>query len=191
MSDHPRHPDDLAPLSDLELVGDAQRLYPLVGAERETAKRCVGVVLLSHRDMVRAVVAAKVPREHVDEVESAVFMRFSRKVFSGDAITNPVGLLLRMAQFERASFHERRGEAEASLGDWDDATPDPALDDLAVDAGVEELLAPLNGRQRDVVWQRIVEGRSSAEVAAEQGTTPGNIDVIVHRALAKMREAAT
>jgi DNA-directed RNA polymerase specialized sigma24 family protein len=189
--DHPRHPDDLAPLSDLELVADAQRLYPLAGAERETAKRCVGVVLLRHRDMVRAVVAAKVPREHVDEVESSVFMRFSRKVFIGDQITNPVGLLLRMAQFERASFHERRGEPEASLGEWDGPTPDPALDGPAVDAGVEELLAPLNGRQREVVWQRIVEGRSSAEVANEHGTTPGNVDVIVHRALAKMREAAT
>lgn len=33
---------------------------------------------------------------------------------------------------------------------------DPSLDGLAVDAGVEELLAPMNGRQREVVWQRIV-----------------------------------
>lgn len=191
MPDHPRHPDDLAPLSELELVREAQRLYPMVGAERETAKRCVGVVLARSRDMVRAVVAAKVPREHVDEVQSEVFMRFSRKVFGGGHITNPVGLLLRMAQFARADFHAGRGEPEVSLGEWDSAQHDPSLDGLAVDAGVEELLAPLNGRQRDVVWQRIVEGRSSAEVAAEQGTTPGNIDVIVHRALTRMREAAT
>jgi DNA-directed RNA polymerase specialized sigma24 family protein len=39
------------------------------------------------------------------------------------------------------------------------------------------------------VWQRIIEGRSSAEVAAKLNTTAGNIDVIVHRALATMREA--
>ena len=54
---------------------------------------------------------------------------------------------------------------------------------------MDELLAPLNQRQRDAVWGRIVEGRSSAEVAAMLDTTPGNIDVMVHRALAKMRQA--
>ena len=58
-----------------------------------------------------------------------------------------------------------------------------------VRAAVDDLLAPLGDRQRDVVWLRIIEGRSSAEVAAMLGTTAGNVDVIVHRALSRMREA--
>ena len=156
---------------------------------RETARRCVGLVVLRHRDLVRSVIAAKVPPGAIDDVESDVLLRFSRKVYSGDEITNPVGLLLRMAIFCRADFHANRPATETSLGEWDAASDDAALDDLAVSAAVDELLAPLGDRQRDVVWQRIIEGRSSAEVAAMLETTAGNIDVIVHRALARMREA--
>ena len=57
--------------------------------------------------------------------------------------------------------------------------------------GRELLLRRSTDRQREIVWNRVVQGRPSAEVAAMLGTTPGNIDVIVHRALAKMREAVT
>jgi RNA polymerase sigma factor (sigma-70 family) len=158
---HPHRFDDLIPRDDLALVRLAQASLAEGEPGRETARRCVGLVLL----------------------------RFSRKVYSGDEITNPVGLLVRMAMFCRADFHANRPAPESSLGDWDDASADAALDDLVVTAAVDELLAPLGDRQRDVVWQRIIEGRSSAEVAAMLETTPGNIDVIVHRALARMREA--
>ena len=135
------------------------------------------------------VIAAKVPPGAIDDVESDVLLRFSRKVYSGDEVTNPVGLLLRMATFCRADFHANRPATESSLGEWDAASDDAALDDLAVSAAVDDLLAPLGDRQRDVVWLRIIEGRSSAEVAAMLETTAGNIDVIVHRALSRMREA--
>jgi DNA-directed RNA polymerase specialized sigma24 family protein len=188
----PPHPylfDQLAPLDDLALVRLAQSSFADGDPGRETAKRCVGLVVLRHRDLVRSVIAAKVPPGAIDDVESDVLLRFSRKAYSGDEITNPVGLLLRMAVFCRADFHANRPATESSLGDWDDASDDPALDDIAVSAAVADLLAPLGDRQRDVVWQRIIEGRSSAEVAAMLETTAGNVDVILHRALAGMREA--
>ena len=186
---HPYRFDDLTPRDDLALVRLAQASLPEGEPGRETARRCVGLVVLRQRDLVRVVIAAKLPPGAVDDVESEVLLRFSRKVYSGDEITNPVGLLVRMAMFCRADFHANRPAPESSLGDWDDASPDAALDDLVVTAAVDELLAPLGDRQRDVVWQRIIEGRSSAEVATMLETTPGNIDVIVHRALARMREA--
>jgi RNA polymerase sigma factor (sigma-70 family) len=75
------------------------------------------------------------------------------------------------------------------LGEWDAASHDAALDEIAVSAAVADLLAPLGDRHREVVWQRIIEGRSSAELAEMLETTAGNIDVILHRALARMREA--
>jgi DNA-directed RNA polymerase specialized sigma24 family protein len=181
---HPYLFDQLALLDDLALVRLAQASLSEGDSGRETAKRCVGLVVLRQRDLVRAVIAAKVPPGAIDDVESDVLLRFSRKVYSGDEITNPVGLLLRMATFCRADFHANRPATELSLGEWDAACDDAALDDLAVSAAIEELLAPLGDRQRDAVWLRIIEGRSSAEVA-----TAGNIDVIVHRALARMREA--
>lgn len=189
MPPHPHRFDDLTPRDDLALVRLAQASLAEGEPGRETARRCVGLVVLRQRDLVRVVISAKLPPGAVDDVESEVLLRFSRKVYSGDEITNPVGLLVRMAMFCRADFHANRPAPESSLGDWDDASADAALDDLVVTAAVDELLAPLGDRQRDVVWQRIIEGRSSAEVAAMLETTPGNIDVIVHRALARMREA--
>ena len=186
---HPHRFDDLALLDDLALVRLAQSSLADGDPGCETAKRCVGLVVLRHRDLVRSVIAAKVPPGAVDDVESDVWLRFSRKAYSGDEITNPVGLLLRMAVYCRADFHANRPATDSSLGEWDAASDDPALDDIAVSAAVADLLAPLGDRQRDVVWQRIIEGRSSAEVAAMLETTAGNIDVILHRALAGMREA--
>jgi RNA polymerase sigma factor (sigma-70 family) len=186
---HPHRFDQLTPLGDLALVRLASTALSEGDPGRETAKRCVGLVVLRHRDLVRSVIAAKVQPGAVDDVESDVWLRFSRKAYSGDEITNPVGLLLRMAVFCRADFHANRPSTESSLADWDDASDDPALDEIAVSAAVADLLAPLGDRQRDVVWQRIIEGRSSAEVAAMLETTAGNIDVILHRALAGMREA--
>jgi DNA-directed RNA polymerase specialized sigma24 family protein len=186
---HPHRFDDLAPLDDLALVRLAQSSLADGDSGCETAKRCVGLVVLRHRDLVRSVIAAKVPPGAIDDVESDVWLRFSRKAYSGDKITNPVGLLLRMAVYCRADFHANRPATDSSLGEWDAASDDPALDDIAVSAAVADLLAPLGDRQRDVVWQRIIEGRSSAEVAAMLETTAGNIDVILHRALAGMREA--
>ncbi len=188
----PHHPylfDQLASLDDLALVRLARVSLDDGDPGRETAKRCVGLVILRQRDLVRSVIAAKVPPGAIDDVESDLWLRFSRKVYRGDEVTNPVGLLVRMAMFCRADFHANRPATESSLGEWDAASDDAALDDLAVTAAVEELLAPLGDRQRDAVWLRIIEGRSSAEVAAMLETTAGNIDVIVHRALARMREA--
>jgi RNA polymerase sigma factor (sigma-70 family) len=186
---HPHRFDELAVLDDLALVRLARWWLADGDAGRETAKRCVGLVVLRHRDLVRSVIAAKVPPGAIDDVESDVLLRFSRKAYSGDEITNPVGLLLRMAIFCRADFHANRPPTEPSLGDRDAASDDAALEDIAVSAAVTDLLAPLGDRQRDVVWQRIIEGRSSAEVAAMLETTSGNIDVILHRALGRMREA--
>jgi RNA polymerase sigma factor (sigma-70 family) len=187
---HPRHPDDLALLGDAELVQLAQHCLAGDPAHQETAQRCMSMVVLRRRGLVRTVIAAKVPPGAVDEVESDVLLRFATKVYSGAAISNPAGLLVRMATFARADYLEGRRDGDVPIEAWDGAADDPELDAGATEAAVEELLAPLTDRQREAVLKRIVEGRSSAEVAAMLETSPGNIDVIVHRALAKMREAA-
>lgn len=50
-------------------------------------------------------------------------------------------------------------------------------------------LAPLSGRERQVMSETLTCGRSADEIAALVGTTPANIRVLRHRALAKMRAA--
>jgi len=189
--DHPRHPDDLATLDNVALVQLAQRCLGGGAPERETAQRCVAVVTIRHRGLIRGVIAAKVPRAAVDEVESDVLLRFATKVYSGAAIVNPAGLLVRMATFARAGYLERQTDGLVSSEPWDGAADDSDLDAAEVAAAVRELLAPLTDRQREIVWKRIVDGHPSAEVAVMLGTTPGNIDVIVHRALSRMRKAAS
>ena len=96
-----------------------------------------------------------------------------------------------MATFARADYLDRQtdGRCRSRRG-----TAPPTIRTWTLPRSTQpsaSCSAPLDERQREIVWKRIVEGRPSAEVAAMLGTTPGNIDVIVHRALAKMREAAT
>jgi DNA-directed RNA polymerase specialized sigma24 family protein len=189
--EHPRHPDDLARLEDGELILLAQKLAAQGAAEQETARRCLGVVVVRSRPLVRAVIAAKVPAAVVDDLESDVLVRFARKVHSGTEVTNPTGLMLRMAQFVRADYLDGRRGSEMPLEEWDASADDDRLERLTVEAAVEELLAPLSDRQRSILCQRVIDELSSAEVGRANNTSPGNIDVIVHRSLARMRKAAS
>jgi RNA polymerase sigma-70 factor (ECF subfamily) len=50
-------------------------------------------------------------------------------------------------------------------------------------------MAPLSGRERQVMSETLTSGRTADEIAALVGTTPANIRVLRHRALAKMRAA--
>lgn len=193
MSAHPRSVPDLDLLDDAALTSLAHA--SLAGstdrAARETASRCVGLLAARHRELVRGVIATKVPAVYVDDVESTVFARFAAAVYSGRPVHNPAGLLVKIAKFARADYHDRRRSDTTPLEDWDDAQLDPELEQMATDAAVEELLAPLSERQREAVCRRLLDDETSAEVASRLHTTPGNIDVIVHRALHKLREAAT
>ena len=189
MPDHPRSPQELRALDDVELVRLARGCACGGPPERETASRALAVVVLRRQGVLRAVIAGGAPRDVVDDLEAQVWARFTKRVYSGSELTNPVGLLMRMAQRVRADHFAGRKVTEP-LEDQDAGADDPAIDQLATAQCVEELLARLSDRQREVVRLRIIEGRSSAEVAQLQGTTPGNIDVIVHRALARLREEA-
>jgi len=190
VSDDPRSVDALSTLDDAALAVLARNSLAGGDAERETARRCVGLLVARHRGLVRAVIAAKVPLVDVDDVESSVLARFAAAIYTGERpIQNPAGLLVRIAKWARADYHASRRPPDLPIEEWDDAEVDAALDGSADEAAIEELLAPLSERQREVVCRRVLDGDSSAEVATRLGTTPGNIDVILHRALARIREA--
>ena len=186
MPHHPASPEDLVQLDDVELVRRAQA-PAATDAERETARRCLAVVRVRHSETIRAVIAAKVPLDAVADLESDVSVRFCTTVHRGHEIRNPAGLLVRIAQRVRADYLDGRQPA-ATLDGWDYGFDDPELEEAANEQAAEELLAPLSQRQREVVWLRIVEGRSGDEVAAMLDTSRGNIDVILHRALRRLQE---
>jgi RNA polymerase sigma factor (sigma-70 family) len=190
----PRHPytvSDLAPLGDVDLVRLARECAREEGAAHETSKRAIAVVLVRHRSLIRSSIAAKVPADAIDDLVSEVHVRFVRRVYAGGEVLNAPGLLMRMAQRVRADFLEgRKRQAPVASDDGEAGADDPALEDAAITESLEQMLAVLSERQREVVWQRIIEGKSSAEVAERLNTSPGNIDVILHRALKVMREQA-
>jgi RNA polymerase sigma factor (sigma-70 family) len=173
-------------MSDAELVAHARKHPP--GAQ--TAKLCVALVYERRRALVRAVCAAKAPIDVVDDLESQVYVRFVRAVYTQTApMQNPSGLLVKMARNVIAThFEKRRGDA-APYGEMPETG---ALDDRYAEAEtseyVEQLLSSLSPVQREVVWARVMEGRSSADIGARLEKTAGNVDVIFFRALDKLRE---
>ena len=176
--------DDLQRLSDAELVAFAREQSPLDPVARESAKRAVALVCLRHSGALRAQCAAKANRKDVDDLEILVFERFVKVVYTKtEPMTNPGGMLHVMAQRVIANHHDRKAPDHASLDAVaDHGALDGGYDQLAGDEYVESLLGQLTEKQRAVVVMKACEGRPSSEIAEHLGTSPGNVDVMYHRA---------
>jgi RNA polymerase sigma factor (sigma-70 family) len=182
--------DALRVMSDADLVAHARECHAEGEPGLETAKRCVALVFERHRGLVRAIVALKTPIDMVDDLESAVYERFVRVVYLGaKPIDRPAGLLVVMAQKVVATYYGRRKPDGVPLDDAADLGYDEdGYDAVAAEEIAGQLLSVLDARQRDVVWGRVWEGLTSAEIAERLDTTPGNVDVIFFRAMRRLRE---
>ncbi len=190
MDGRPTPHAELERLSDAELVAHARERFPDGAPGLRTAKLCVALIFERRRALVRTLCAAKAPSPVVDDLESQVYERFVRAVYTQTApIQNPSGLLVKMARNVIASHFEKgRGDA-IPIGELPDVpAADGGLEDVGMVEAVDEILAALSPRQREVVWGRVMEGQSSAEIAERLGTTPGNVDVIFFRAMRTLRE---
>jgi RNA polymerase sigma factor (sigma-70 family) len=173
-------------MSDAELVAHAREH----SAGAETAKLCVALVFERRRALVRAVCAAKAPVDVVDDLESQVYLRFVRVVYTQTTpMQNPSGLLVKMARNVIASHFEKYGGEAVPRGDMPEiGAMDDAYSEAETSEYIEQLLSNITPAQREVVWARVMEGRSSAEIGAQLEKTAGNVDVIFFRALEKLRE---
>jgi RNA polymerase sigma factor (sigma-70 family) len=176
-------------MSDAVLVAHARERLPDGAAGLETAQLCVALLFVRRRALVRAHCAAKTPPGAVDDLEQLVYERFVRAVYTQTApMLNPSGLLVKMTRNVIASFLQK---ARTDAVPHDDLPETGESDDGYHDAEaaeiVEQLLAVLTPRQREVVWSKVMEGRSSAEIAERLEITTGNVDVIYFRALDKLR----
>jgi RNA polymerase sigma factor (sigma-70 family) len=177
-------------MSDAELVAHARERFAGGDGGRETAKLCVALVYERSRGLVRAYCAARAPRGVVDDLEQLVYERFVRAAYTQTApMVNPSGLLVKMTRNVIASYFEKASTDPVPHDDVPEiAVLDDGYDEAAVSESVEQLLSGLTPRQRDVVWDRVMAGRSSAEIAERLETTAGNVDVIFFRAMRKLRE---
>ncbi len=189
-SERPTSFEALRGKSDAELVAHARRYHAEGEAGLETAKRCVALVFERNRGLVRTVCAAKAPIDVVDDLESAVYERFVRVVYlRAKRIERPAGLLVVMAERVVATHYGRRKPSGAPL----DEAPEPAFeedgyDEVAAEEIAAQLLSVLSERQREVVWGRLWQNLSSAEIGERLETTAGNVDVIFFRAMRRLRE---
>jgi RNA polymerase sigma factor (sigma-70 family) len=181
---------ELERMSDAELVAHARERFADGEAGLETARLCVALVFERRIGLVRGHCAAKAPPGIVDDLASLVYERFVRAVYTQTApMVNPSGLLVKMTRNVIASHFAKPRTDAVSHDDLPDVgLADDAYDEAEVAESVERLLSVLTRRQREVVWERVMEGRSSAEIAARLETTAGNVDVIFFRAMRKLRE---
>jgi RNA polymerase sigma factor (sigma-70 family) len=177
-------------MSDTQLVAHARECYLDGDAGLETAKRCVALVYERWKGLVRSACAAKAPPDAVDDLEAMVYDRFVRVVYlRTKPIERPAGLLVHIAGKVVATFYGRRKPAGIPLDDVADPVfEEDGYDEVAAEEVADQLLSALNERQREVVWGRLWEGLTSAEIAERLETTPGNVDVIFFRAMRRLRE---
>jgi RNA polymerase sigma-70 factor, ECF subfamily len=69
-----------------------------------------------------------------------------------------------------------------------DPSPDERIVDAEQQESLQSLISTLNEDQRDVVRLRILEGRSTEEVAGMMGRTPNAIRQLQYRALTTLRQ---
>jgi RNA polymerase sigma factor (sigma-70 family) len=181
---------ELQALDDAELVARARACHTAGAAGPETAKRCLALVFERHRDLVRVTCARNAPRAAVDDLEMSTYAGFLRTVYGGRTpIATPAGLLVVIARRVVADFHAGRPpeQLEPDPERLRDAPDD--VDELA-ELAFADMLAPLDERQREVVTLRVRDGLPAAQVGELLGISAGNVHVILHRALARLREEA-
>lgn len=83
---------------------------------------------------------------------------------------------------------QRRARLLVEFGDALAPLPEPAPAPPPEGARLAECLRRLRGRARTVIVLTFYAERSSEEIARELGTSPGNVRVLRHRALARPHE---
>jgi RNA polymerase sigma-70 factor (ECF subfamily) len=107
------------------------------------------------------------------------------------AVENPAHLdRFVLGTCRNAAIRMREGDARVDLrpsGEIDLGAIELDVETIAVDA-LFRCFAALDERPRIVVQLTFHEDRSAEEIASALGTTPGNVRVLRHRAIAQLRE---
>jgi RNA polymerase sigma-70 factor, ECF subfamily len=131
-----------------------------------------------------------------DDISGEVWLAVTRCLprFRGD-VDGFEALVFTIAR-RRISDHRRRrarrrtdAVANESLVEWegDHETENEALEQLRTRATLEVLVSTLSPAQLDVVVLRVIHGLPVEQVATMLGRSPGNVRIIQHRALKRLR----
>jgi RNA polymerase sigma-70 factor (ECF subfamily) len=167
-------PDDLSALMRSARRGDDQAY-----------RRLLVLVSVRLRTVVRRGLAAagRGPADSEDIVQEALLaIHLKRETWDEQRPIEP--WLRAIAQYKLADHLRRRGYRDhVNIDDWADS-PQVAVEEAAPAAvDSRRLLASLPERQRRIVEQISLEGRSAADVGSRLGMSEGAVRVALHRAL--------
>ena len=129
--------------------------------------------------------------EEADELLQATWVRAfeKRRTYSGAG--SLIGWLFTICRTVGTAHAERR-VAERRLRDLGEDVRSPLATDAQAEAAdlrraIFEAVLDLPAAQREVVWLRLVEGRSTIESAALLGCPPGTVKSRLHHALSTLQ----
>ena len=134
---------------------------------------------------VHAVLLARLPRAHVDDLVQDVFLHAMTKLRELREPSAFGGWICTLAR-RRAADHYRRRASEVPMPETvaHEASPEIAAEAAAAIAAIQELPEAY----RETLAMRLIAGMSGPEIATITGLTPDSVRVNLHRGFRLLRE---
>jgi len=134
---------------------------------------------------VHAVLLARLPRAHVDDLVQDVFLHAMTKLRELREPSAFGGWICTLAR-RRAADHYRRSASEVPMPETvaHEASPEIAAEAAAAIAAIQELPEAY----RETLAMRLIAGMSGPEIATITGLTPDSVRVNLHRGFRLLRE---
>ena len=125
-------------------------------------------------------------RHDADDAASDTFVRLHRAIrrYSRRSDASFDAFVLRIAERAAIDVHRRRQRHRTEPLETEPVAEEPTA---GADPALHAAFARLPAADRELLVLRVVEGRSSEEVARLTGRSPGAIRVAQHRALGRLR----
>ncbi len=199
MSFRPRTDHELSKLTDEKLIAYVREASR--AGDVAASKHALAHLVFGYRAIVRARVALRTPREHVEEVTQEALERAYGAAFAGSSEGEFRAWLFTIAKRTVADWHRRRkrrpketrlpsehvdsedvwGEEPASAGE---------TGALELHMVVQQVMSQLNDTHRRVVELHVFDALSAADVCARiDGMSEGNVAQIASRFRKRLRVA--
>jgi RNA polymerase sigma-70 factor (ECF subfamily) len=157
----------------------------LVLAAQGGDRDAYGQLYLRFARAVHAVLLARLPRAHVEDLVQDVFLHAMTKLRELREPSAFGGWICTLAR-RRAADHYRRGTSQGPLPETvaHDASPEVAAEAAAAVAAIRALPEAY----RETLAMRLIAGMSGPEIATITGLTPDSVRVNLHRGFRLLRE---
>lgn len=158
---------------------------PLVRAAQRGDREAYGELYLRFGRAVHAVLLARLPRAHVDDLVQDVFLHALTKLAELREPAAFGGWICTLAR-RRAVDHYRRLPPAGTPAD--PVAPEASPDVIAEAAAAVRAIQDLPESYRETLALRLLGGLSGPEIAAVTGLTPDSVRVNLHRGFRLLRE---